>query len=1382
MEMANDSYARAPSRTARGVRNAKLLAVASVAAVELTAFGKVFFEEDFSNYGETAAGVAAKAGISVNNDPIWTCTADLEVHPKESFALYERPIALAPDGSFDIRFDFCFPDASTNNPACFDLVLGDGAKSCAIPVTPLRVGDVQMDSPVPSHVWKSLLVKASGEKGELYLATDRKFARIGEVRFGFRPTEFNFGVHAGSGFKLTGLRASTPEPVPEHPASDHFASFKSLCQPLAGAQTGPAKLALDVPEGAREGVAFQPCGTNGLGRIVVTYEDGSEKSFPLAVTEQPQNLRVDMLGRKKRDKVLLPDCKLSICGFDRYVRPNLRRFQSSYSIEPQGVDILRDWDTLPPASGHVYSVDFARRDGRLQLWIDGSYVKTLEQVRPATKGEPAKPALQARSVAFEFGEGVRYARRPSLRAADGVFTKLDFAANPRAKAFADGELVGICAGDAEIGGYPMSVARPIDSADVAICHQAMGNWALEVEEYHGRSPLDGFPGAVHYRVPATPYGRAGVLFALDDDPSKDRILTLRLGHYMENGSGGNMTGAVTLDFTDGVPDSCREVGAVRVGGRTCKIYFADVALDIGGIVDLTSSRDYLDFDVTGKQWENFQQLDNSMKPDPSSSSAFNLFGVTLRQAEYSFEQRQAQPGNVFTEDETDRSTSIRLKALVDGAKGRVAWRARDVDGEEVLSGDSSFALGRRGDAKDVRIDFGGRTGRGIYTLEISAYDAKDALVFTHDATFAILPAKGRNWGMFESPYAAWWFDSHGSPGDARTGLPIISKAGIRKASWREPTREEQARWGVTRCGQVMGLGQSGNGAFSTPGSGFSSGVVKEKGPDGATVSKEISGEERFVRDLRGKIAAKTWVDHVMIWHESGPKGGIPEELLGLPVPEDTPVNRAKSYYMMESARIIRKHFPGLKIQIGNCSAGMGAAVWPLRNGASPDSFDYLGMESPAQIVPTERLSEVGLLGMLVSQDAASRLAGRKVRLNGAWEFTYRADRDCGEELQAEWHTRDTLVCLAHGFRLISPGILFDCCNGYYNGLWGGAGLLRRAPYVYPKRAYVAYAVLTKVLDDVVFERAIPTGSGTAYAYEYRRADGKRVTALWFHRGEGEMEVESCGGTVTKMYGRETALAGGKSVVAVSGAPVYLTTDEPLKGVRIVGRAFRQDMALASRAKVAAALEGADVFLPPEPDPQVESVHHAYFPYLKPSKYAASSVEDGEKGPCVELRLDPANERGYTEYVTEYTTLRFKEPVPVEGRPELLGVWVKGNSNGGQIRFEIEDADGEVFKNLSTGRSWACDIMDWPGNLAVGFDGWSFVYQTLGPTDLIPTHSPGPCKEQWVSCGGDKKIRFPIKVRAITVGSYRHLFTPLGFDLGRQIEAPLRLKDLGGVYR
>ena len=39
---------------------------------------------------------------------------------------------------------------------------------------------------------------------------------------------------------------------------------------------------------------------------------------------------------------------------------------------------------------------------------------------------------------------------------------------------------------------------------VAICKEGMGNWALEVEEYHGRNPLQGFPSAIP--VPRTAGG------------------------------------------------------------------------------------------------------------------------------------------------------------------------------------------------------------------------------------------------------------------------------------------------------------------------------------------------------------------------------------------------------------------------------------------------------------------------------------------------------------------------------------------------------------------------------------------------------------------------------------------------------------------------------------------------------------------------------------------------------------------------------------------------------------------------------------------------------------------------------------------------------------
>jgi hypothetical protein len=110
-------------------------------------------------------------------------------------------------------------------------------------------------------------------------------------------------------------------------------------------------------------------------------------------------------------------------------------------------------------------------------------------------------------------------------------------------------------------------------------------------------------------------------------------------------------------------------------------------------------------------------------------------------------------------------------------------------------------------------------------------------------------------------------------------------------------------------------------------------------------------------------------------------------------------------------------------------------------------------------------------------------------------------------------------------------------------------------------------------------------------------------------------------------------------------------------------------------------------------------------------------------------------------------------------------------------FEIEDAQGEVWRSIGTG-GWGCDVLDWPGNLAVNFDGWSFVSLPLRDTKLFNDHSPGPVLEQWVSSGGNKKIDFPIKLRALTVEMNR---TPLDLIDFKQANPVIRLKDVSGIY-
>src|SRR5690606_19122247 len=107
---------------------------------------------------------------------------------------------------------------------------------------------------------------------------------------------------------------------------------------------------------------------------------------------------------------------------------------------------------------------------------------------------------------------------------------------------------------------------------------------------------------------------------------------------------------------------------------------------------------------------------------------------------------------------------------------------------------------------------------------------------------------------------------------------------------------------------------------------------------------------------------------------------------------------------------------------------------------------------------------------------AKVISGTDIPATGCYEFTYRAERDMGEQQQAEWYTRDILISLGNGFTRIGPGILFDTANSYYNGLWGGSGILQRGPWGYPKKSYVAYATITNVLDQVTLRRQIPTGS------------------------------------------------------------------------------------------------------------------------------------------------------------------------------------------------------------------------------------------------------------------------------------------------------------------
>ena len=1378
-------------------RTASATAILAFAIASIST-AKTLFEDNFMQYADYAPRMTPDKGIRCGTDPIWRGAGQVDANVKAPCDLFRENIAV-PENGFNVTCRFKLnakqPKKEKNKetgeekvvepgePSFFDLAFYDkGGKRETIRIASDRLASTPVD--FLDNGWKSFGIKVRGTGVELWMATDRshEFKSVAKATLARKPAAFNFGCTPERKFSLSDLFVKTAdEPLMSFPVEKHFAAFKSLSQPLANAKTAAGGETVDLGGGNRCGVAFNFGGdASRTAQIGFVRDDGKETVWNCAIGDFQKERKDAYLSFKNAaNSRLVPP--------SQWVRPNMRPFCENAEggqrgMVDSGFDILREWHKLPPASRHTFNIDFTREaDGSWTIWVDGSRALNLGD---GIKSFFFRPSA---GVAYAVKNDAAFAKIDRTR-----FEPLDFAANPHAKTMADGALKGIQPGVSDFGGAPVKVVAPIDSADISICRQGKGNWALEVEEYHGRNPDQGFPMAVHYRVPAATYVKAHILFALDPDSKKDAILTLRLGKYEKNGVGGNRLGDVVLDFTDGVPDWCKKVGEVEFKGKTVPLYAAAVPLNVGPVIDQAARTDsYMEFDLTGKGWENFQQIDNRMKPDPNSDSAFNVFGVTLEKAPFSVVVREAQPGNIFTADEPDKKTAFDILAAK-AASGAVKWVAKDLDGKEAFKGAKKWS-GAAGSTNRVEVPFG-NVGPGWYSLNVTFADNAGKDLFTHEAALGIMPKAGRVVSRRDSPYAVWWFNTHGSTGNPAIGGPILKKAGIRKFSWNvfQKTEKDEKGRNVKIIDQEMydKYDTAGCGNFNVPGrrGNFDpeKGVFLDKtDPKTGVVTK---GEDWFVASVRNSIAKmpKDTVPTPMIWHESAPRAFVAEELIGMDVPEDLPypMAEADAKYINECARLLKKHFPDLapRLQIGNSAWSAGAIIGPMRAGAKAESYGRIGIETPSQTIVPEKLQDCNIQGQHCTMDAAEAISGKRVKCNGTWEFVYRTERDLGIKAQAEYYVRDILISLAHDYYLISPGVFFDCSTGYYNGLWGGSGLLYRSPWVYPKPAIVAYGVLTKALDGVKMTRQLDTGSTTIYAIEFKRQDGKYATVLWASRGDVEFAVDSpVSGTVIQMLGAESKLAKGVSSVKAGSSPVYVITDKPLTSAKAGARTYPKAAKIVEKAVVVAAMDSA-AELDLLPDPWLASTSHSFLPYLQPAgdgEFSVQNVEDQEKGACIELALGPAKvppkNKFVDRYVTRYTTMRFKEPKSVEGKPNIIGVWVKGDSNWGQVRFEIEDAQGEVFKNLSTGSWWCCDINDWPGNLCVNFDGWAYVYTPLRDTTLISERSPGPVVEQWSSEGGDKVIDFPIKLRAVSVGMNRAKLDLVDFKPAANV---LRFKDVG----
>lgn len=1005
----------------------------------------------------------------------------------------------------------------------------------------------------------------------------------------------------------------------------------------------------------------------------------------------------------------------------------------------QMTEILKDPSKYgTPASVTPVRCDFIPAgDGTLQVWLNHNFYALYPEV-------PAELVVSLPAgAAYQFGEAEKRFV-PVRRDLQQVVAPPSPDA-PLTEKVIDGILLRY--NDAEHA-FP-----------VALCKENLGMYMLECDGYLSRTAFDAMPDCYLKRIPVAQYHRAAVVCSLAPDPENKMTtdVTARLTSFYSRHNAGQapdmiLHKTVTLprDPAAPLPENVK-----KIGDNLFLIYYD---FDIGSIQDLVFMCGFngLDFEVMGglHRGDNYY-VSRADKP-ASNPSAVRVHGATLLKTPATFMVKSAVPGNLYYPDEQPWM-SAHVKALNAG-NYTVEWQVTDVDQKVVQTKKDVLKLSA-GEEKEIKVEFTAKE-LGHYTVRTTLLDQNGKQLVNVPGAFVRLAPDTRKAGL-KSPYLSWNFcGSHGTVSDLEIICNTLKRAGVRRTQlWNDKySEEDMKKYNLTR----------------TPFQ-YKHIVIPESITDPAERAAALD------KNIQYYVKRYPSVDVAMIFHETS-GGPHPLEFIGEKTeitPEQKLADEKKAAQAIEVARAWRRNAPHVRLIVGNSGARLGVMAMLFRAGYPRDLIDVIGEESVGQTVTPERSTA----GAFYNLWELGRIYGYKdLGVEASYEWKNRKMPGFTTRERASWRIRDALIAHAWNSKTIPVPTGSKYRNGYYNTVWGG-GVFSRWPLYQPSSEFCATAVMTQVLDCVEFQRLVPTGSMTAYASEFKRG-GEYVYAFWLARGSTgfTFKTDSTKMTRTDIYGRSRTIPEAKDGTyqdTISTEPFYLVTDKQITDIKVnEQRTYPWEVPYPENPTVACAMDDAEKWTQdPEPDPRmlVPESHQ----YQRHGKFSVKTVEDELKGKCMEVELIPEGE--LNRNLTEYTFLRLKEPVPVNGSPDTIGVWVKGNSSWGKLYFEIEDSDGQVF--MSGGRA---TYYDWPDRLGINFDGWHFLSFPLTSKSPVKVTCPGENERQWKSWTHipnkkkdfDKGITFPIKVRAIAVEIPRHTLY-----IKDKVETPvksIRLKDFS-VY-
>lgn len=1088
-------------------------------------------------------------------------------------------------------------------------------------------------------------------------------------------------------------------------------------------------------------------------RVGIETEDGTRRVFtfvPVAQKMARRRSAAEAFGRVKIEitepEPVFQNQALNIRGLDitYYVRPKFDRYNAKVLNKS-----MIQWEELPDALSKSVRFDARPAVDGIAITVDGRYAGTV-------KGSNKLALLYVQGGA---GPTIDNAKSYKNTFSTPFFEAIDFGcvANPGIMKEAKSSLG---AGYREIEGIPMILSDGPKSSDLSLTRATRGLELLEVDYNLSRDAFERLPEAQITAVPLGFYSYAYLLFALDPDPKKERAMTIRMTRFCDGDGRGSALAHtdVKLPADDSqFPANIKKVGTVQLNGAEVPLYFGKFPINTGELLDIIDNdphprgrnrkNPYLDFELFGSRGGIGTYTTGHMKPS-GRPSAFNIFGVTLERAPAELHLKQNQPGNIFNNDDVPQTTAL-IKAKRPGTY-LLEWTIGTIEGKEfypdrldwkaetpgiVLKKESRELTLAAEETCEVTIPLS-MPELGHYTLEFNLHEkGKPENNMNHKAFFALLGKDDRQATPAESPFGSWWTSAHHGTPDPHIALKVFNKAGIRRippgAGMPNSLKKDVFKQYKITINQI---GWAGN--FP---------------PDDLEKAYEY-----FEEKIDPQVEKFPDCNAANIFHESY-GDPLPPEILG----EKGAVGNGRDLNFVQRATVIaeyyRKKFPHIKLMYGNNTSSAGLIAALLRNHFDVSLIDYIGLETPAQGCVPERLWQGGTQGAWFARETGRLIAGKDFKLSSCYESSARPRRILGYQRQAEYLIRDALVGLAYGFEHLGISGLSDPGNGYNQTLWGDGGLCERNPLLYPKPIYVAYATLTKALDQAKFQRKMDTGSNVVYSHEYARKRGDFAYANWTPKQEVELLFtfpEDTEAELLSFYGKieKRKTKNKKLTLRASEAPVYLLS--PVKALSVKAeKRFNPEVPKAFT--VADKLDDLSKW---RLIPKSNSLPN-WDIFRRTGKFEVREVKDEEKGRCIEFKLIKEGEK--PDIFAEYTKIEMKQPVTLPGKPDRIGVWVKGDGGWGKIGFEIQDANGWLWRSEGM---WH----DFPGNLYINFDGWRFVdFPITGEGKPYPINQS--LGGYWGGNGG-RSIAYPVKVNGLYI------------TLNRKALDPTDMKDVDGVIR